>query len=67
MTYTNLIKSDATATEIIVHLIGSEATAITIRLPQNLRNAAKKTATLQGTSFSSLVRKALLAELTKGR
>lgn len=67
MMYTDLIKSGATTTEITEHLVGGEATAITIRLPENLRNAAKEAAALQGTSFSSLVRKALIAELTRGR
>ena len=67
MGYTDLLKAGADAAEIQEFLVGGETSAITIRLPQNLRDSAKEAAALQSMSFSTFVRRALLQELTKGR
>ena len=67
MAYIDLVKKNADATELKEYLIDGEMTAITIRIPKNLRDSAKDAAALQGMSFSALVRKCLIQELTKGR
>ena len=67
MAYIDLVKKNADATELREYLIDGDMTAITIRIPKNLRDSAKDAAALQGMSFSSLVRKCLIQELTEGR
>lgn len=39
-------------------------TAITIRIPKNLRDSAKEAAELRGMSFSTLIRKCMIDELS---
>lgn len=65
MGYKELIKSGADATDIQQHLVEGDMTAITIRLPKNLRDAAKEAAALRGMSFSTLVRECMIKELSK--
>lgn len=65
MSYTELIRQGSNATEIKEFLAGGDIVPITIRIPQNLRDAAKESANLQGMSFSALIRKCLIVELTK--
>lgn len=64
MSYTQLIRRGSSTTEIKEYLAGGDMSPITIRIPRNLRDAAKESANLQGMSFSALVRKCLIAELT---
>lgn len=59
----DLIRQGAGRPEIIDFVIGGEKTAITIRIPENLRNAAKERAAMQGMSFSALIRNCLISEL----
>lgn len=66
MGYAELIKNDAHPTEIKEYLVGGEATAVTIRIPENLKDSAKEAAVLRGTSFSALVRECLIKELAPG-
>ena len=66
MDYAELLKSDACATEVQKYLSEGEATAVTIRIPKNLRDAAKEAAAMRGMGFSAFVRSCLIEELTKG-
>ena len=63
MSYTELCKSGAPATEMREFLVGGDTVAITIRIPQNLRDSAKEEAALRGTTFSALLRECLIGEL----
>lgn len=63
MNYIELVKNGADQTEIQQYLAEGEQVAITIRLPKNLRDAAKSSAALQGTNFSAMVRAGLIAQL----
>lgn len=65
MDYIELAASGASSTEKREYLVDGETTAITIRIPQNLKDAAAKDASLQGLSFSAYVRTCLLNELLK--
>lgn len=65
MSYKELIKSGADATDIQQYLVDGEMTAITIRIPKNLRDSAKEAAELKGMSFSALVRASLIQQLAK--
>lgn len=65
MGYIDLVKSDASVTDMQAYLIDGEQTAITIRIPKNLRDSAKEAASLRGTTFSALVRECLIRELSK--
>ena len=47
--------------------MSGDQTAITIRIPDTLRDAAKEAAALKGTSLSAYVRESLIKELTNGR
>lgn len=67
MGYADMIRNDANPTVIREYLVSGDQTAITIRIPETLRDAAKEAAVLRGTSFSSLVRECLIKELTNGR
>lgn len=67
MGYADMIRNDANPNDIREYLVSGEQTAITVRIPDTLRDAAKEAATLKGTSFSALVRECLIKELTDGR
>lgn len=67
MSYLELVESGASATDIQKYLVDGEMTAITIRIPKNLRDSAKEAAEIKGMSFSSLIRGALIQELMHGR
>lgn len=65
MGYAEMLKDGASPTEIREYLAEGETTAVTIRIPKNLRDSAKKAATLRGTSFSALIRECMIDELVK--
>lgn len=65
MDYPELIKNNASPTEIQKYLVDGEMAAITIRIPKNLRDSAKEAAALKGMSFSALVRASLIRELSE--
>lgn len=67
MGYSDLLRSDANSTEIREFLVSGKQTAITLRIPDTLRDAAKEAAMLKGTSLSAYVRESLIKELTNGR
>lgn len=64
--YVELIKNDACATDIQKYLAEGDVTAITIRIPKNLRDAAKEAASMRGMAFSAFVRMCMIEELKKG-
>ena len=53
MDYAGMLRDGASPTEMREYLVGGEMTAVTIRIPRNLRDSAKKAASLRGTSFSA--------------
>lgn len=65
MEYIDLVRSKADETQVRQFLSEGDQVAITIRLPKNLRDSAKKEAELRSTTFSSLLRECLVDELTK--
>lgn len=65
--YADMIRNDANPTNIREYLVSGEQIAITVRVLDTLRDAAKEAAALKGTSFPALVRKCLIKELTDGR
>lgn len=67
MSYAKLAEGNANETEKRMHLVGGETVAITIRIPANLRDAAKEEAALRGTSFSALLRESLIDQLVGGK
>ena len=64
MSYKELIKSGADATDIQQYLVDGEMTAITIRIPKNLRDSAKEAAARRGRRFSTLIRTCMIDELS---
>lgn len=65
MDYSDLIKNDACATDIQRYLVKGEMTAITIRIPKNLRDAAKEASSMRGMGFSAFLRMCMIEELVK--
>ena len=65
MDYADMLRDGASHTEMRECLVGREMAAVTIRIPRNLRNSAKKAASLRGTSFSALIRECMIEELVK--
>lgn len=65
MGYTELIKQGVDVTDIQEYLIGGKTVAVTIRIPENLRDSAKLVAARRGTSFSAVIRECLIQELCK--
>ena len=65
MKYSNLVATGASDTEKQEFLVSGDMTAVTIRIPRNLRDAGKETATLKGVSFSAYVRMCMLGDLVK--
>lgn len=67
MGYADMIRNDANPTAIKEYLVSGDQAAITIRIPDTLRDAAKEAAALKGTSLSAYIRECLIEELTNGR
>lgn len=65
MKYADLIDGNVSRSEMQAHLVGGGNVAVTIRIPKNMRDAAKEAAELNGMSFTSLVRMSLIDYLTK--
>lgn len=65
MDYADMLRGGASHTEMRECLVGREMAAVTIRIPRNLRDSAKKAASLRGTSFSALIRECMIDELVK--
>ena len=65
MDYFDLVKSGADATDKQKYLSEGGQVAVTIRIPKNLRDAGKELASLNGTTFSAMVRAGLIEQLTR--
>lgn len=63
--YKELIKSNPSETEIRSFLVDGDQISVTLRIPNNLRDAAKEEAALRGMSFSAFVRVCMIEELAK--
>lgn len=66
MKYSEFVVSGATATQRQDFLTIGEPTAITLRVPRNLKEAVAEAARLQGVSFPAFVRSSLIEKLTGG-
>ena len=64
MDYADMLRDGASSTDMREYLTEGEMTAVTIRIPKNLRDSAKKVASLRGTSFSALIRECMIDGLT---
>ncbi len=62
MKYSDLVENSANTTEKQLFLVGGDMTAVTIRIPRNLRDAGKEEA-LKGVRFSAYVRMCMLGDL----
>ena len=65
MGYSDLIEKGATRQELKEFFAGGGQTAITIRIPANLRDAFKEEAELRGMNFSAMLRMCMIQELSK--
>lgn len=66
MKYSEFVNSGATPTEIQAFLVGSENVPVAIRIPRNLRDAAKEAAELEGMSLTTYVKVCLIERLSEG-
>ncbi|MCI8676221.1 MAG: hypothetical protein HFJ63_05880 [Atopobiaceae bacterium] len=64
MTYRELVDRGADRTEIQTFLSGGDMHSTTIRIPDNLRDAAAEEAKLSGMSFSAYLRMCLMDKLS---
>lgn len=62
----DLLREDASQTDIREHMASGRPAAITIRIPETLRDAAKEKEALKCMSFSAYVREQLFEGLTRG-
>lgn len=67
MKYTDLIEQGSSESQLQAFLSDGDPTPITIRVPQNLKDAATEVARLRGVSFSAFVRNCLINELSGSR
>lgn len=67
MKYSELLQNGATPTEIQAFLAEGETSPVTMRIPSNLRDAAKEAATLNGMNFTSFVKLCIIEKLSKQR
>lgn len=65
MGYSDLIEKGASKQELKEFFAGGGQTAITIRIPANLRDAFKEEAELRGMNFSAFLRMCMIQELSK--
>lgn len=65
MKFTELVNSSASKTEQYEYLVDGKQTAITIRIPINLKDAVAEAATLKKLSFSAFARMCMIDELVK--
>lgn len=64
MTYSDLVNSGASPTEIRSYLRDSELVSVTIRIPRTLRDSAKEAASLSGINFTSFVKSCMIDRLS---
>ena len=64
MKYSELVESGASDSQRKDYLAVGDATPITLRVPQNLKDAAAEEARLRGVSFSAFIRNCIINELS---
>lgn len=65
MGYSDLVSQGASPTEVRSFLAEGGNTAITIRIPRNLKDATAEAAELNGMSFSAYIRSCLMRDLSE--
>ncbi len=65
MDYAELLKNDTCTADMQKYLADGDMTAITIRIPKNLRDAAKEASAMRGMGFSAFLRMCMIDELTR--
>lgn len=65
MGYSELLSKGVSTTEVRAFLSEGVSTAITIRIPRNLKDATAEAAELHGMSFSAFIRSCLMEELSR--
>ena len=65
MKYSELLQNGTTPTEIQAFLAEGDTAPVTMRIPSNLRDAAKEAATLSGMNFTSFVKLCIIEKLSK--
>ncbi len=66
MKFSDLVEGGASGTEKREYLVDGDMTAITFRIPRNLKEAAQGEARNRGVSFSAFDRYCMIQELSKG-
>ena len=66
MQYSDMLKSNVDETDMRMLLTTGDQVAVTIRIPESLRDAAKEAAEMRGVSFSAFIRMSMIQELAKG-
>lgn len=61
-----MLKSNVDETDMRMLLTTGDQVAVTIRIPESLRDAAKEAAEMRGVSFSAFIRMSMIQELAKG-
>ena len=65
MDYVTLLKTGADEAELQSHLSQGNETTITVRVPQNLKQACSEVASLRGMNMSTYVRSCIIRDLTE--
>lgn len=65
MRYSAVLESGFTPGELQSFLVGGNIVPVSMRIPENLRDAAKETAELSGMSFTSYVKMCLIERLSE--
>lgn len=65
MKYSELLDSGAAPGELQSYLVDGNVVPVSMRIPENLRDAAKEAAELSGMSFTSFVKMCLIERLSE--
>lgn len=65
MRYSALLESGFTPGELQSFLVGGDVVPVSMRIPENLRDAAKEAAELSGMSFTSFLKMCLIERLVE--
>lgn len=65
MKYSELLDNGAAPSELQAFLVGGNTVPVSMRIPENLRDAAKEAAALSGMSFTTFVKMLLIERLSE--
>lgn len=65
MKYSELLDKGAAPGELQAFLVGGDMVPVSMRIPENLRDAAKEAAALSGVSFTAFVKMLLIERLSE--